>query len=294
MPYPVVTDAAARPWWKAWKESGKVDEPPALPEPDTSVEGGDHDWPGLVTHLTAELSALYEAVDKPQEAARAGVVGRIFGARSTGETMPMTNDRFEAEACVAVHQALPRDPALADPEFWIWMATGPGLDLIRRRYPGKGEAQIPDRLNFTSASARETFFYRLWVRAELAHDPALADPYELARYGDVDFWRSHVFRQMSTEAPALLKAFILHQYPDGPEGKRRTQTPDLLNSEGKKVAEIRDLIKFMKRAAANVVVEMLHEEEAARFVEEQWRKTQAWRLQTMQPASAKSKQTAAE
>ena len=198
----------------------------------------------------------------------AGVVGRIFSGRSKGEAVPMTNDRFEAAACVAVHDALPRDAALADPEFWIWMATGPGLDLIRRRYPGKGEAQIPDRLNFTSASARETFFYRLWVRAELAHDTALADPYELARYGDIDFWRSHVFRQMSTESGPLLAAFIRFQHPDGPDGEKRL-TQD----------EIRALVKNMRRVAANMLVETLDEQEAARFVEEQWRKIQSTRSQ---------------
>ncbi|MFP4542327.1 MAG: DUF6339 family protein [Opitutales bacterium] len=273
MPYPIVTDAAARVWWKAWKESGKTDEPPARPEVDTSVEGGDHDWPGVVARLMDHLGALYDAVEKPQTAARAGVVGRIFGGRSGAEAMPMTNDRFEAAACVAVHEALPRDAALADPEFWIWMATGPGLDLIRRRYPGKGEAQIPDRLNFTSASARETFFYRLWVRAELAHDPALADPYELARYGDIDFWRSHVFRQMSTETGPLLAAFIRFQHPEGPDGKKRL-TQD----------EIRALVKYMRRAAANMLVETLDEQEAARFVEEQWQKIR----------STRSRQTAAE
>lgn len=141
----------------------------------------------------------------------------------------MTNDLFEATACVAVHQTLPRDAALADPEFWIWGATGPGLELIRRRYPPKmkkdadGEKRlaIADLKNFTSASARETFFYRLWIRAELAHDPALADPYEFTRYGNIDFWRSHVFRQMSTETGPLLAAFIRFQHPDGPDGKKR-------------------------------------------------------------------------
>jgi hypothetical protein len=146
------------------------------------------------------------------------------------------------------------------------MATTPGLGLIRRRYPGKGDAQIPDRLNFTSASARETFFYRLWVRAELAHDPALQDPYELARYGDIDFWRSHVFRQMSTETAPLLAAFIRFQHPSGPDGKKR------LTQE-----QIRELVKYMRRAAANVLVEALDEEEAARFVKEQWNKIQTLR-----------------
>jgi hypothetical protein len=108
----------------------------------------------------------------------------------------------------------------------------------------------------------------LWVRAELAHDPALADPYELARYGDIDFWRSHVFRQMSTETGPLLAAFIRFQHPDGPDAEKRL-TQD----------EIRALVKYMRRAAANMLVETLDEQEAARFVEEQWQKIQSTRSQ---------------
>ena len=243
MPYPIVTDATARLWWKAWKESDKVDEPPPSPEPDTSVEGGAPDWSGAVVRLMDDLNALYE-----------------------GAAVPMTSDRFEAAACILVHKALPRDAALADPEFWIWMATCPGLSLIRRRYPPSGKAQIPDRLNFTSGSARETFFYRLWVRAQLAHDPALADPYDLARYGDVDFWRSHVFRQMSTETGPMLAAFIRFQHPKGPDGEKRLSQH-----------EIRDLVKYMRRAAANMLVETLDEQQAARFVEEQWQKVHSTR-----------------
>lgn len=274
MPYPIVTDAAARVWWKTWKDSGKADPPSSPPEADTSSEGGPHDWSGLVHSLVDDLGGLYDRVISGDKASSRGLVGRIaeaLGARGDADA-PMSNDRFEAAASVAVHSALPRDPALADPEFWIWMATGPGQALILRRYParlkmddeGVKKWRIPDQNNFTSSNAQESFFYRLWIRAELAHDPALADPYELARYGDIDFWRSHVFRQKLTEAGPVLRAFIRHQYPDGPDGKRRSS-----------VAEIRQMIKHMKRAAANVVVEALDDEEAARFVEEQWRKTQA-------------------
>ena len=43
------------------------------------------------------------------------------------------------------------------------------------------------------------------------------------------------------------------------------------------------MIKHMKRAAANVMVEALDDEETARFVEEQWQKTQA--LKTRQTAA---------
>lgn len=242
--------------------------PPPAPEPELSAGGGTHNWQAIATNVVDKLSSLYQGVDRSSGRDRAGVVNRItqtFSRRAEVKAVSMTTDRFEAAACVVVHQALPRDAALADPEFWIWMATGPGLELIRRRYPGKSGSNIPDCLNFTSPTARETLFYRLWVRAELSYNSVLEDPYDLAQYGDIDFWRSHVFRQMSTEHQPLLAAFIRFQHPDGPEGKKRlTQR------------EVRELVKYIKRAAANLLVEALDEEEAARFVEEQWRKVQTF------------------
>lgn len=280
MAYPIVTDASARLWWKTWKESGRLDEPPEAPEADTSAEGRDLDWSAIIAQLMDALSALYDRVDGKGHADRSGVLSRLpkaFQRQAGAKAKALTSDRYEAEACVEVHKALPRDAALADPEFWIWMATGPGSDLIRRRYPPRLKKEpdgvetwaIADIKNFTQANARETFFYRLWVRAELAYDPTLDDPYELARYGDIDFWRSHVFRQMSTEAGPLLAAFIRFQHPEGLDGDKR------LSQE-----EIRELIKYMKRAAANVLVETLDEQGAEGFVEEQWQKIQALRSQT--------------
>jgi hypothetical protein len=178
-----------------------------------------------------------------------------------GESGKLRDGLFEAEAAVIMHQMLPMDDALADPEFWIWFATTPGASVIRRRYPSTATKPFPDRLNFTSPNARETLFYRLWLRGFLAHDPALEDPYELARCGDVDFWRSHVFRQMSTEMPAMLAAFVRFQYPSGPAGERRLSQ-----------LEIRTLVKQIKRACSNIVVECFELADAQRLVENEWKK----------------------
>ena len=92
------------------------------------------------------------------------------------------------------------------------------------------------------------------------------DPYELAEYGDIDFWRSHVFRQMSTESGPLLAAFIAFQHPNGPEGEKRLSQDD-----------IRELVKYMRRAAANIIIETLDADSANAFVEAQWQKIQVSR-----------------
>ncbi len=260
MPYPIISHGTAHRWWKNWKDSGQVVEPPPAPDPEEAVDGDAHDWPSIASDLMEELGALYNSVDGQGSANPRPVSS---GGRAAGKP-PKTNDRFEAEACVRIHRFLPFDPALADPEFWIWMAVGPGVDLIRRRYSGsgRGKGKVPDYLNFTSGNAQETLFFRLWIRADFTFDENNSDdPYELARYGDIDFWRSHVFRQSCTESDPLLSAFIRFQHPNGPNGKTRL-------SQG----EIRELVKYMRRAATNVMVEVLDEHEAMKFVEEQWRK----------------------
>lgn len=261
MPYPIVRDEVARAWWKKWANNETAEPPEWAPEEDVRPDGADLDWPSIVGDVITELEGMYGRVDGPESQPAAGRFARLRGRAKA--TSRMTNERFEAAACVQIHKALPMDDALADPEFWIWLATRPGLDLIRRRYPPTEKKPVPDRNNFTSSSARETFFYRLWIRAELAHDTRRVDPYELAAYGDVDFWRSHVFRQMSTETGPLLAAFVEFQHPNGPDGEKRLSQD-----------EIRELVKFIKRAAANIMVETLDEEEAKAFVEAQWRKIQ--------------------
>lgn len=265
MPYPIVKDEVARAWWKNWYEGEDKATPPESPEEDVSPDGDDHDWQTIVRDLVTDLEQLYGRVDGNATTTETpGLLTRVFGPARRDEAM--SNERFEAKACVTVHKGLPSDEALADPEFWIWLATRPGLELIRRRYPPTERKPLPDRNNFTSSNARETFFYRLWIRAELAHDDTKEDPYELAAYGDIDFWRSHVFRQMSTETEPLLAAFIAFQHPNGPYGEKRMSQGD-----------IRELVKYMRRAAANIMVEMLDEEGSKAFVEAQWEKIQASR-----------------
>jgi hypothetical protein len=247
MPYPIVEDMAARAWWRGWDAMarGPADPqrcaPPPSPAVGQSDSGASHDWTALAEKVVAALSD--SLADKSAGAA------------------------FEAEAAIIMHKGLPSDEALADPQFWIWLAVVPGNQLVLDRYAPTQPKPIPHRSNFTSASAKETLFYRLWLRAEIARDPAAEDEYHLARYGDVDFWRSHVFRQMYAEHHDLLAAFLEFQYPNGPSGDPRLK--------GTNQSEIRELVKYLRRAFANVNVEMMDQARALRFIEGEWAKIEA-------------------
>lgn len=270
MKYPIVKAEMAREWWFQWRqECLQANERVAPPQAGSVNEKectGPEGFREIVLEAVEHLHELYDSVD--------------------GESSHMTTNRFESEAAVVMHHDVPECEALGDPDFWIWCAVKAGPELISRRYPlsskdreqlsiGTEETDdspdsekprrkkadwIPDKKNFFSSSARESFFYRLWIRGRLGFFADELEPYALARCGDVDFWRSHIFRQQSLEAEALRAEFIRFQFPEGSNGKPRL-------SQNK----IRALIKRMRRAAANVVVDGLDRKQSREFIERQWR-----------------------
>jgi Family of unknown function (DUF6339) len=250
MSYPIVKDAVARQWYKTWTESC-LDQKPAQrvniesPAVGTAHAGHDHDWPGIAAKVMEALDVLLSESDAT----------------------------FESEGAIALHEALPDDAALRDPEFWIWLATVPGRSLILKRYPLKegtssegDEAEdekpsknpLPDRNNFFGSSARETLFFRLWVRAQMGYAEA-EDPWEFVRPGMVDFWRSHVFRQLYAHHRPFLHAFVDFQFPSSPDTDR---TEARLNT-----SKIRILARELSLACANVVIETLDQAQCAALIQ---------------------------
>lgn len=158
--------------------------------------------------------------------------------------------KFEAEACAEIHRALPFNPLmLADYEWWTWLAVFHFRELVDWRHGSETRVAAP--ANFGIGNGSENFLYRMWLRADAAYDPGRADPYELARRGDQDFWRSHVFRQGYGRCRELVRALVLYQFPDGSGG-----APTL------KIDEIRELAKRLRRMHANVLFECLTREAA--------------------------------
>jgi len=164
---------------------------------------------------------------------------------------------FESAASEAVHKRFPVAPEfLADPDFWTWLAVVNFSDLIEWRYGTSGSAA--DLPNYGIGSRSENLLYRLWLRGDLGLDDTAADKYHLSRRGDIDFWRSHLFRQSYGNARTFARAFIRFQFPDD-----KPEEPRL------KISVIRELVKRLRRARANLVFEILDEERSSELIRDE-------------------------
>jgi hypothetical protein len=231
MSYPVVSRADARGYLQK-----RRDEPHSEQELNVCYrdEGEDLDWEDMASQLIAALTKL-----------------QTPGVISKGD--PRGN-QFETAASAIVHQHLPQHPALTDPEFWTWFAVVHGHDIVDWRYGPKGALA-----NFGAGPAGENFFFRLWLRADIGFDAAAHDSYALARLGDIDFWRSHVFRQGYGEARTFVRALLNFQFPAAEGHKARLSHDD-----------IRDLAKRLKRARTNLLFELMTEPRAREYIESEW------------------------
>jgi hypothetical protein len=231
MSYPTVSRADARSYLQK-----KRDEPAG--EQDLNIcmrdEGADLDWEEAASQLIAELTKLQSP-----------------GPVKKGD--PRGN-QFEKSASTIVHERLPQHPALTDPEFWTWLAVVHGQEIVDWRYGSAGSLA-----NFGAGPAGENFFFRLWLRADIGFDAAAEDSYGLAKLGDIDFWRSHVFRQGYGEVRAFTRALLDFQFPAAEGHKARLSHDD-----------IRDLVKRLKRARTNLMFELMTEARARDYIESEW------------------------
>jgi len=236
MPYPILGKTEARLYLQAAEAAAAADgNAPELPDARTSDDGSDEDWDAIASDVRAELETLI--------------------VQSGGKEGEVKGGTFEAAAGPTIHALLPNEhPALADPEFWVWLTLIHGIDLVDWRYPGKRNLQ-----NFGIGGAGENFLYRLWLRAEIAHSPGANDEYELSRVGDIDFWRSHIFRQGYGEVRSFARALVEFQFPEKRGRKARL-----------KIDGIRALAKQLKRARSNLMFEVMSEGRAAQFIETEW------------------------
>ena len=169
---------------------------------------------------------------------------------------------FEAEACRFVHSALSSLPkaALADHEFWIWLATDPFADVVAWRF---GATKAAQSKNYGVGSRLENMMYRLWLRGEIGARQDTRQ-YELASSGDQDLWRSHLLRQGYANARPVAQAILMLQAGQ-------------LEAQGKKVARlaggsdpdgVRMLAKRIRRIRSNLVLEYLSAPEAESLIAE--------------------------
>jgi hypothetical protein len=91
----------------------------------------------------------------------------------------------------------------------------------------------------------------------------LEDPYFYARCGDIDIWRSHLFRQGYADARPFAHALLSFQYPEGPGS-----TPRL------SINAIRTLAKRLSRTRTNIFFGLMDEARSFAFIENEHRKMQ--------------------
>lgn len=235
MRYPIMTtiDASA---YLASRRAGSPLELDRLVK--SRGEGADLDQT-FVGELLADLSSLKSK----------------YGA--DGMKSQKNANQFEADAARAIHERV-KVPAemLADADFWLWLAVVHFGDIVEWRYgnPENGTGVA----NYGIGARSENFMYRLWLRADLVFDEHGGDRYHLCRRGQIDFYRSHLFRQGYANARNFARALLRFQYPHDD-----TTAPHL------KVDQIRELVKRLRRLRANLFLEILDEQECRKVIEDE-------------------------
>ena len=124
---------------------------------------------------------------------------------------------FESRAAAVFHSRMELPPQVAAcREFWIWLtflgADGKMKELVEWRFGGTDAAAE----NFgicSRAGVWEGLFARLWLRAEISLRGT--GDYQLSTRGDIDIWRSHIFRVEWARAPQVASSFVQYQYQEG-------------------------------------------------------------------------------
>ena len=101
----------------------------------------------------------------------------------------------------------------------------------------------------------------LWFRANsvFAAEGSIEQRYELARFGGVDFWKSHVLRVDYGQSVSLVRAFVRFVRD------RKLPTGDRKDPKAK--LGVRDLAPEIKKQAVNCALELMSEEDAYQFLE---------------------------
>ncbi len=211
------------------------------------------------TAMDAESLARVKGSGSDVDQSFVASLREALGALGAGWPDGLKNDKdrnlYESKASRLVHGMVPVDSGmLCDPEFWIWLAVVHFPDLVEWRY--SSPAAGTKLANYGVGSRTENLLYRLWLRAELVLDEAAKDRYHLADAGQIDFYRSHLFRQGYANARNFARALLRFQYPNADPAE-----PKL------KIVEIRDLVKRLRRMRSNLFLEILPEEECRAVIE---------------------------
>lgn len=215
---------------------------------------------GTPVELDRLVKTRGDGIELPQEFVNE-LVADMAGIKSRfpeGLKNAKNANSFEAIAAKAIHSRVKVGvEILADPDFWLWLAVVQFSDIVEWRYgnPASGTAAA----NYGVGARAENLLYRLWLRAELVLDEQDADRYHLCDRGQIDFYRSHLFRQGYANARNFARALLVFQYPH----KGDATQPFL------KVDQIRELVKRLRRLRSNLFMEILDEAECRKVIEDE-------------------------
>lgn len=151
--------------------------------------------------------------------------------------------RFEAEGAKLLHSLWRISPdAVAEPGFWIYLSVAYFPQLIEWRHgrPGRPAREA----NYGLENRWDGLLLRMWMRGEIAYDTD-SKSYDLAQYGDQDFWRSHILRQNFGSCRTFARAFVSEVYAPIDASRDPLTTP-----------QIRDVAKRLCRLYATTPLEM--------------------------------------
>lgn len=170
-----------------------------------------------------------------------------------GETTASQKDALEGRLSVEFYQNLETVPAeiLSDRGFWRYVAVHGLFDFVQWR---DGEECRLASFGASGPGGWDCVPHRMFNRALIARggSPADAtDPFWGAHVAGTDLWRSHILRVLIGNAPLLVNEILV----DSSQGKLPS-------------AVLREFIKRLQRTRANVMFEVLDQDDCRRLVDE--------------------------
>jgi hypothetical protein len=197
------------------------------------------------------------------------IAGGINKQRSLIDEKGLPRENLDAIAFEIIHKGRPSDGDMfGDPRFWTRFALVYLFEVIKWRFPGKGTKGF-NLENVGVGSARrqtENYAYKLWIRGDISQLRDQKDPYKLGRFGDVDFWTSHIHRQGFANCRDVAAELIRFQYPPELKGQPRLLPGNEDPSKGK--IGIRTLVKRIRRLWATVEYALLAADEIRAILQE--------------------------
>jgi hypothetical protein len=238
MRYPIITPGDATRYLNAKREG-------IAPDVETIVQ-----YRGMGEDLDQWfIKPLREGLDRLCAKLKDGLASKTDPAANT----------FEAKASRLVHASIPaKSEVLIDPDFWVWLAVVHFPEIVEWRYKYQNRkvdtfAQLD---NYGIGSRSNNLMYRLWLRADIVFDAEAKDRYHLTDAGQIDFYRSHLFRQGYANARNFSRALLRFQYPHKDLAEPRLKT-----------IEIRELVKRLRRMRSNLFLEILAEDDCRAVIE---------------------------